>query len=219
MPTNFYINNIESSSEQDLIHDLLIESIKFYGIDMYWLPRTTSLFVDQVLGEDTLSSYTQAYSIEMYIKNVEGFEGEGEFLSKFGLDVRDQATFTMAIRRFDQLEAREILPQGGTAPFVRPREGDLVFLPLSKDLFQIQFVEHESMFYTAGTLPVYDLRCELFVYNNEIVSTGIADIDDLIAQYKQSSTMPEGTTVDNKKIQDQANTILDHSDPNPFGNF
>jgi hypothetical protein len=220
MPTNFYINNIESSPEQNLIHDLLIESIKFYGIDMYWLPRKTSIFADQVLGEDVLSEYVQAYPIEMYIKNVEGFEGEGDFLSKFGLDIRDRATFTMATRRFDQLEAKEILPQGGDpVPFVRPREGDLVYFPLSKDLFQIQFVEHESMFYTAGTLPVYDLRCELFVYNNEVVSTGIADVDDLIATYKLTSAMPDGTTVDNKKIQDQANTILDHSDPSPFGSF
>ena len=75
------------------------------------------------------------------------------------------------------------------------------------------------MFYTAGTLPVYDLRCERFVYNNETINTGIADLDAIVATYKQSSTMPEGTTVDNKKIQDQANTILDHSDPNPFGSF
>ena len=219
MPTNMYINNFESSPEQNLIHDLIIESIKFYGIDMYWLPRNTSSNVDQVLGEDTQSSYTQAHLIEMYLKNVEGFEGEGDFLSKFGLDIRDQATFTVSIRRFEQLEATEALPGGDPALFVRPREGDLIYMPLNKKIFQIQFVEHESVFYIAGTLPVYDLRSELFVYNNQTVATGISEIDNLISTYKYSSTMPTGTTVDNTKIQLDANTILDHSDPNPFGSF
>ena len=219
MPTNMYINNFESSPEQNLVHDLLIESIKFYGMDMYWVPRTTSATADQVFGEDTLSSFTQAYPIEMYIKNVEGFEGEGDFLSKFGLDIRDQVTFTVAIRRFEQLEAIETLPTQTTAPFARPREGDLIYFPLNGKLFEIQFVEHESIFYTAGTLPVYDLRCELFVYNNQTITTGVPEIDTIATTYAYANTMPEGTTVDNKKIQDQANTILDHSDPNPFGSF
>jgi len=90
MPTNQYINNFESAPEQNLIHDLLIESIKFYGMDVYWLPRKTSATPDQLYGEDTLESFDMAHAIEMYIKNVEGFEGEGEFLSRFGLDIRDQ---------------------------------------------------------------------------------------------------------------------------------
>ena len=219
MPTNMYINNFESSPEQNLIHDLLIESIKFYGMDMYWIPRTTSSQADQILGEDTQSSFTQAYPIEMYIKNVEGFEGEGDFLSKFGLDIRDQATFTLSIRRFEQLEAEETLPIGGTALFARPREGDLIYFPLNKKIFEIQFVEHESLFYNAGTLPVYDLRCELYVYNNQSVSTGIAEIDNAISAHKYSSTMPSGTTDDNTVIQNQANTILDQSESSPFGSF
>ena len=225
MPTNFYINNFESSPEQNLVHDLIIESIKFYGMDVHWIPRTTSLTSDQLFGEDSRSSFDAAYPIEMYIKNVEGFEGEGDFLSRFGLDIRDQITFTCAIRRFEELEAIEDHPVTGLTALTRPREGDLIYFPLNRKLFEIQFVEHESMFYTAGTLPVYDLRCELFVYNNQSISTGIVEIDNIasanaaIGGYRYSNTMPSGTTVDNTLIEDAANTILDFSEDNPFGSF
>lgn len=224
MPTNFYINNFDNPPEQNLVHDLIIESIKFYGMDVHWIPRTTSADADQLFGEDTLASFDAAYPIEMYIKNVEGFEGEGEFLSKFGLDIRDQITFTCAIRRFEEIKATESKPDGTTAEFVRPREGDLIHFPLNGKLFEIQFVEHESMFYTAGTLPVYDLRCELFVYNNQNIETGIVEIDNIVSTnnaigYRYSNTMPSGTTVDNTIIETAANTILDFSAENPFGNF
>jgi hypothetical protein len=228
MPTNFYINNFESSPEQNLIHDLIIESIKFYGMDVYWIPRLSSVTGrDQLYGEDSLSYFNLARTIEMYIKNVEGFEGEGEFLSKFGLDIRDQITFTVSIRRFHQLGAVEELPTvpASQSSFARPREGDLIYLPLNRKLFEIQFVEHESMFYTAGTLPVYDLRCELFVYNNQKFSTGIAEIDNIASKYAYGNTMPAfnantGTTwVDNTMIENSANAILDFSETNPFGDF
>ena len=88
MPTNIYTNNYKNTSEQNLVHDLIIESIKFYGMDMYWIPRRTSATSDQLFGEDSLATFEQAFLLEMYIKNVEGFEGEGEFLSKFGLNQR-----------------------------------------------------------------------------------------------------------------------------------
>jgi hypothetical protein len=209
-PTNQYINNFESAPEQNLIHDLLIESIKFYGMDVYWLPRTTSDTLDEIFGEDTLSSFNMARMIEMYIKNVEGFEGEGDFLSKFGLDIRDQITFTVAIRRFEQLESG--IP--------RPREGDLIYFPLNKKLFEIQFVEHESMFYPTGALPVYDLRCELFVYSNQPINTGFDEIDQIAA-----TTGPRGQALantmptDNVNIETEADSILDFSETNPFGSF
>ena len=209
MPTNQYINNFESSPEQNLLHDILIESIKFYGTDVYWLPRKSSDTYDQILGEDTLSSFDIAHTVEMYIKSVEGFEGEGEFLSKFGLEIRDQITFTVAIRRFEQI--------GSGHP--RPREGDLVYFPLNKKLFEIQFVEHESMFYPTGTLPVYDLRCELFIYNQQPINTGITEIDSIATTHKFANTMPSGTKEDNTAIEDAADSILDFSEDNPFGDF
>ena len=105
MPTNPYFNHFDHSPEQNLIQDLLIESIKYYGMDVHWIPRISSSDADQILGEDSLASFSFNRMIEMYIKNVEGFEGQGDFLSKFGLDIRDQITFTVSIRRFDQLES------------------------------------------------------------------------------------------------------------------
>jgi len=222
MPTNVYFNNFENKSEQNLIHDLIIESIKMYGMDVYWLPRRSSDKSDSIFGEDTLESYAQAFLLEMYIKNVEGFEGEGEFLSKFGLDIRDQITFTTSIRRFELIDPAEIDPvSSNPVPYVRPREGDLIYFPLNGKLFQIQFVEHESLFYTAGTLPVYDLRCELFAYNNQVITTGIEEIDAIATAYAHGNTMlgTASTTTDNEAIEAKANTILDFSETNPFGNF
>ena len=214
MPTNQYINNFENAPEQNLLHDLLIESIKFYGMDVYWLPRKSSATSDALYSEDTLESFDMAHVVEMYIKNVEGFEGEGEFLSRFGLDIRDQITFTVAIRRFEQLESGK----------PRPLEGDLIYFPLNKKLFQIQFVEHESMFYPTGSLPVYDLRCELFVYNQQIISTGIGEIDEIALTTGDrgqafSNAMPSGTKESNVTIEEEADAILDFSESNPFGSF
>jgi len=216
MPTNHYINNHGSSPEQNLIHDLLIESIKFYGMDVHWLPRISSVSADQILGEDTLSSYSVNHMIEMYVKNVEGFEGQGDFLSKFGLDIRDQITFTLSIRRFEQLDSG----------YKRPREGDLIYFPMNKKLFEIQFVEHESLFYPTGTLPVYDLRCELFAYNQQTINTGIDEIDQIALTtgprgqaFANTLIEASSTTEDNFAIEETAKSILDFSDNNPFGNF
>ena len=101
MPTNHYINNFENAQEQKLLNDLVEESIKFYGRDFYYIPRKESGSVDQLYGEDPRKSFTEAHIIEMYIKNVEGFEGEGDLIGRFGLEIRDQTTLTVAIRRFE----------------------------------------------------------------------------------------------------------------------
>jgi len=216
MPTNHYINQHSSTPEQNLVHDLIIESIKFYGIDVYWIPRTASSNEDQIYGEDVTESYNAAYLLEMYIKNVEGFEGQGEFLSKFGLDIRDQITFTTSIRRFEQLDSG----------YVRPREGDLIYFPLNKKLFEIEFVEHESIFYQAGTLPVYDLRCELFAYNQQAINTGIDEVDQIAGttgprgQAFTSNALAEASTKEeNYAIETEGRQILDFDENNPFGSF
>jgi len=216
MPTNPYINNFNNTPEQNLIHDLLIESIKFYGMDVHWIPRISSSSADQIFGEDTLASFSFNRMIEMYIKNVEGFEGQGDFLSKFGLDIRDQITFTVAVRRFEQLDSG----------YERPREGDLIYFPLNKKLFEIQFVEHESMFYPTGTLPVYDLRCELFVYNQQSFNTGIDEVDQIALTtgprgeaFTANALAAASTTEDNFAIEEAADSILDFSETNPFGSF
>lgn len=175
MATNFFFNNFQNSQEQLLIEDLIIESIKIYGHDVVFIPRQP-VDIDPLLGEDPLREYVHAIPVEMYIKNVEGFAGEGDFLSKFNIQIRDQITFTIARRSFNN----EV---GQQETIERPREGDLIFFPLNSKIFEIKFVEHESIFYQMGALQTYDLRCELFEYNNEYFNTGIEQVDRLMKDY------------------------------------
>jgi hypothetical protein len=175
LATNFFFNNFSNSGEQTLIEDLIIESIKIYGLDMYFIPRNPIL-IDKIYGEDPLREYIHAVPVEMFIKNIEGFAGEGDFLSKFNIQIRDQVTFSIARRTF----ANEV---GALEYLERPREGDLVYLPLNKKIFEIKFVEHEAIFYQLGSLQMWDLKCELFEYNNEYFNTGIADVDNLMTSY------------------------------------
>ena len=156
--------------EQSLIEDLVIESIRIYGIDVWYLPRTL-VAKDDLLNEVDLSSFNDAYLVEMYIKSVDGFEGEGDFLSKFGLQIRDSVTMTMAQRVYES----EI---GLNTEINRPREGDLIYLPLNRKFFEIQHVEHEAIFYQMGSLQTYDLRAELFEYSGEKFATGQDVLDN-----------------------------------------
>ena len=215
-----YVNNFDNQPEQKLVNDLLEEVIKFHGIDVHWIPRIL-VAEDDLYGEDVLSRFDRTFLIEMYIKNIEGFEGEGDFLSRFGLDIRDQLTLTLSQRRFADL--------GSGYP--RPREGDLIFFPLNKKLFEIKFVEHELPFYPMGTLPVYELRCELFIYSSQDIDTGISDIDGVETQFTYANTDVDSTTNeataaatakpgdDNVNVETAADKILDFSDGNPFGDF
>ena len=177
MPTvNHYFNNFTNSMEQNLVEDLIIESIRIYGIECLYIPRTL-VKEDLLFGEDVLSKFDTAYPIEMYVKSVDGFEGDGTFLSKFGLEIRDQMILTMARRRF----VEEVYVDGsdtvGTTD--RPNEGDLIYFPLNNKLFEIKFVEHEAIFYQMGSLQTYDITCELFEYSHERLDTGVAAIDNI----------------------------------------
>ena len=165
MATSTYFAKFDHSNEQTLIENIIIESIRIYGHDVFYLPRTTA-DLDSILGEDALSSFDNAYPIEMYIKNVDGFEGEGTFVGRFGLEIRQQITFTLARSVWSSLGLTDV-----------PKDGDLIYFPLTKKLFEIQFVDHESVFYQTGALQTYDLQCELFEYSDEDMDTGIASID------------------------------------------
>ena len=167
MPTNLYFNNTTSSAEQELINDLTSEFIKIHGMDVFYIPRTV-VKEDLLLGEDVLSAFSTAFEIEMYLKTVEGFGGEGDLVTKFGLDVRDEVIFTVHKDRFNLATDMD-----------KPLEGDLVFLPINKGLFEIKFVEHEQPFYQSGKNYSFDLTCELFQYSEEQLETGIEDIDDI----------------------------------------
>lgn len=183
--TNFYFNNFNSFSEQALIEELVIESIKTYGIDIYYMPREI-VKKDDLFGEDVLSKFEAAYGIEAYIKSVDGFGGDGDFLSKFGLEIRDQMVLTVAQRRFEEEIATTNLDfsTGGSG---RPVEGDLIFFPLNQKIFEVKFVEHEAIFYQMGSLQTYDLTLELWEYSHEIVDTSIVEIDS-VAELSGDST-------------------------------
>jgi len=164
----YFTGNVKS--EQHLYEDLVIESLQIYGQDIVYIPRS-EISRDEILNE-SFSKFTESYQIEMYIENQDGFEGDGDLLSKFGLEIRDQATFIVSKTRWEN--------QVGTwGTDVRPMEGDLLYLPMANSLFEIRFVEHEMPFYQMQNLPVYKLQAELFEYSDEVIDTGIAEIDKI----------------------------------------
>ena len=243
MPTNFYFqsgNNIGTTNEQRLVEDLIIESLKIYGHDTYYLPRTL-INKDTIFDEDELSRFTQAYPLEMYLDNVNGYEGQGDIFTRFGLEVRDQATFVMAKRRWEDM----VQTSGGTFTQIeRPSEGDLIYFEKTKSLFEIKYVDFQNPFYQLNQIYVYRLVCELFEYSSEDLDTGIATIDGIETKYSQDMLeyqllQEDGTLILNETngsiIREEYSStqepidnadfdnlvtlegILDFSEKNPFG--
>lgn len=187
MATNPWISR-GARNEQGLYEDLVIESLKFYGEDVYYLPREI-VNKDKVFLDDVPSRFSDSYKIEMYVENQEGFEGEGDLFSKFGVELRDQATFVVARRRWKKLIGDKL-----DAHNFRPREGDVIYLPLSNSIFEIYKVETETPFYQLSNLPTFRLQCELFEYNDEDFDTGVDTIDvvedESAYQYKLTMMPP-----------------------------
>ena len=184
MPTNVFFNHAVST-EQHLYEDLVVESLRMYGHETFYLPREI-VEEDSILGEDVQSTFGDAYSVEMYIENTDGFEGEGDLFSKFGVSVRDTATFVISLRTWE----RFISLDSNLATSLRPNEGDLIHFPLSGSMFEIKFVEHENPFYQVGKLFVFKLQCELFEYSGEDFDTGTnADLVELDQAYQVKLTM------------------------------
>lgn len=210
MATNPYFNNFNEANEQMLIDDLVVESIQQRGMDVTYITRSLDS-VDNVMNEDDTSNFDHAFDIEMYIKTVDNFEGEDDFLSKFGLQVRDSMTLTVSLTRFEQMSTE-----------TRPKEGDLIFFPLNNKVFEIQHVEHEPVFYQMGTLQMYDLRVELFEYSGEHFNTGITEIDTLFNEHDITSNTAFNDIdsvdpfADNSEIERAADDVLDFSENNPF---
>jgi hypothetical protein len=189
MATNPYFNHYgKNTADQRLAENLMIESIKTYGIDINYCPRTL-VKEDLLLGEDALSEYNSSHTIEMYIKTIDGFEGEGDFIAKFGLQINDQITFTVARRRWAELGLV------GDGRDLAPKEGDIIYFPMTNALFQVLFVEDESVFYQTGGLQVYDLVCEMFTYSDQKLNTGIEAIDKIerLQAYSIDFTMDTGS--------------------------
>ena len=187
MPRNVYFSQAVKS-EQLLYEDLIIESLGIYGQDVYYIPRTI-VNRDSILNEDPASTFDDAFLMEMYIENTEGFEGEGDLYSKFGLQIKDTATFIVSRRRWDD----RVGPFSSQVENPKPMEGDLVFLPMTNSFFEINFVEDEQPFYQLSNLPVYKLECSLFEYNDEDFETGVEEIDTATA--KAAYQLPLDVTI------------------------
>ena len=171
MPTNVYFDT-GTKPEQHLYEDLMIEQLRIYGQDVFYIPRTL-VKEDELFGEDTLSKFDDAYQIEMYFENVEGYEGEKEIMSKFGLQMNEDVTFVVARRRFEQLVSHD----SNLIVKTRPNEGDLVYFPKVKKVFEISFVDHDDPFYQIHNVPAFKLKCKTFEYSGEDIDTGITEID------------------------------------------
>jgi len=175
MPVNQYFQaglSIGRPSEQLLIEDLTIEALKIYGFDTAYIPRAM-VAEDQILNEDALNQYNQAFPLEMYIQNVNGFDGDGDLLTKFGVEIRDSVTFIVSRRRWDQSAGNP----DNIYRAERPNEGDIIYFPLTKAYFEIRRVEARDPFYQVGKLYVYKMECELMQYSSEQFETGDTEID------------------------------------------
>jgi hypothetical protein len=272
MATNKYFRPFTYGRQQDLAEDLIIQSIKIYGLDVKYLPRTLNN-PDPLLGEDPASVFNDAVDIEMYIKNTQQFEGEGDFLSKFNLEIRDQITFVMARKRWEQITNEKVLTEVGyniqledadTGRWAnsvalrletgsangyqltssRPLEGDWIYFPLNKKLYEVKFVEHENIFYQHGKLYTYELTCELVDRMGAIdIATGNTEIDAIETRYSQDIliyqvTLEDGSgsvlnedgesilweyrvetqnvTANNEYFTQQSFDYIDFSERNPF---
>jgi hypothetical protein len=173
MAINRYFQN-GTRQEQNLYENLIIEAIKIYGQDFYYIPRKI-VKRDLVLNEDLISEFEKALKIEMYLESVDGYEGDGQLLSKFGLEARDAITLVVSNLRWNQLVGK----YGYAANSVRPTEGDLIYFPMMNHLFEITFVEDKKPFRQLKDFPIFRLSCHLFEYESQKLNTGVAAIDKL----------------------------------------
>ena len=188
MPTNNYFNHAVKT-EQHLYEDLVVESLRFYGHDVLYLPRQI-IEEDSILNDDVQSRFGDAYSVEMYLENTEGFEGEGDLVSKFGVQIQEEATFVMSLRTWE----RFISLDSNLATSLRPNEGDIIYFPLTGSMFEINFVEDQDPFFQLGKLFVFKLKCSLFEYSGEDFDTGTAaDLVEADQAYTIEMTMNTGS--------------------------
>lgn len=218
---NKYFDQVGNRPEQNLLEDLVIESIQIHGINCFYVPRTL-VNEDELYGEDTLSKFTFATPIEMYLESMDGFQGDGDFISKFGLEIRDSINLTVSKKRF-----KETMNESTYFSIDKPREGDLIYFPISNGIFEIKFVEHEvPAFYQHGKLYVFSMSAELFNYSQEDMTTGIAGIDSVDSGLDNSNDVSNDFFADNTFIQTEAGSdgttgVINFTETDPFseGNY
>jgi len=219
--TNFYFQNFplnQITNEQLLVEDLVIEALGIYGMDVFYMPRSSRdpNGVDNLFGEDVLKQYKSAHPIEMYLENVTGMDGEGDFISKFGLEIRDELTLLVSRRRFkytvgatnfNMPRIGDLTSSENSSP-TRPREGDLIYIPMIQNFFEVTFVEHENdqaMFYTlgrgrGGNVYVYALKLKQYVFSDEVIETGNSEIDNQAFDHYRKTRVYVSTSNGNGKF-------------------
>lgn len=183
-----------TSSEQRLVQDLINEQLRMYGVEVVYIPRK---FVNKktIIEEVTSSRFDDNFAIEAYVNNYDGYGGQGDILTKFGVSLKDELLVTISKERFEDFISPflSVLDDGTEESDIilstRPREGDLVYFPLGERLFEVKFVEHENPFYQLGRNYIYELKCELFEYEDEIISTSIEEIDNKIKEEGYITTL------------------------------
>lgn len=214
MATNPYFNHLKNTSEQSFYENLVVESIKNAGIDVFYIPREY-LEIDPILGEPNKSSFNSAFKIEVYLQEVTGYGGEGDLMSKFGLQMTDTATFMISRKRFNDLK----IPNR-----IRPREGDLIYVgdteksgygSFTNGFFEIKYVEHESPFWQLGKYFVFQLKCQLFTYSYEKFNTGNPAIDML----NKNDNAADLSVAINNALETKKSTLIDFTEKNPFGDL
>jgi hypothetical protein len=233
MALNPYFNNYDYKPQQDLLEDLVEESIKINGVNVYYLPRRF-VQLDQLFGEDSSTSFKDALQIEMYMDNYSGFQGEREIISKFGLEIRDTLSLVVSKRRFQREASRLPVMQDRPVQITNPMEGDLIYLPFTKGLFEIKYVDNKEMFYQFGKLYTYKLECELFKYSFETINTGNSEIDAIATNltqtvtenidYNQDGIVDDTITSvqhtsmrsDNETLQTSTRDVIDFTEVDPF---
>ena len=226
MPPNVYFDT-GTKAEQHLYEDLIIEQLSIYGQEVFYIPRTL-VKEDELFGEDTLSKFDDSYLIEMYFENVDGFEGEADIMSKFGLQIDDQGTFVVSRRRFEQLVSHD----SNLIVKTRPNEGDLIYFSKLSKLFEISFVEDEDPFFQIHNVPAFKLKVKTFEYSSEILDTGITEIDaietdnsmDMLAfqfTMEQSGTFNQGIQLEdgtgNIEQEDSTDNIIGENETGGVG--
>ena len=211
MPLNQYFSNLgenfDNTNEQDLISNLMDEAISIMGVRAYYITRTDEN-LDALFGEDTNPQFNQADEMAMYVENIDSWEGQDEFLTEYGIAFQDQVDFRLA-----RVEYERVFGEGN-----EPTEGDLVYMPLTKNIFQIVKARKENQFYPTGILPSFLLLCEEYVYSQEDFATTLAEIDDIENNKEIEATTPERVG-HNEALQTDADTIISFDEDNPFGSY
>lgn len=215
MASNPYYNFFNNKPEQDLIEDLSVESLRQFAHDVYYLPRTIDV-KDEILTEPIVQTFDKALSADVYVKSWDSFEGQGQLLAKFGLEIREQMTLIMSKRTYEQY----IKPITGKE---RPWEGDCIYIPMLKTVYQIKYANStNASFYVLGKNYAWEIVCEILEFNNEQFATGVEEIDALNPPFEHADD-PDydlnnyDRTAQNDKIQEESNKIIDWSERNPFG--